>query len=205
MSAALGGTQSLHTNSFDEALGLPTEESALIALRTQQVLAHESGVASTVDPLAGSYYVESLTDRIEAEALVLIGKVDELGGAVAAIEAGFPQREIEESAYAYARGIEEGRITVVGVNDHVTDHDGATEVTVVDPDLERSQIESLRLRRSMRDTDAVASRLEAVTVVAARSDENLLYPMKEALVAGASVGDITTALLPVFGRYRPSF
>jgi methylmalonyl-CoA mutase, N-terminal domain len=204
MSAALGGTQSLHTNSFDEALGLPTAESALIALRTQQILAHESGVAASVDPLAGSYYVESLTDRIEADAIALIARIDELGGAVAAIEAGFPQREIEDSAYAYARGVEEGRITVVGVNDYVIDHSELTEVTVVDPDVERSQIASLRRRRTGRDAERVAARLEEITV-AARSTENLLRPIKDALVAGATVGDVTAALIPVFGRYRPSF
>jgi methylmalonyl-CoA mutase, N-terminal domain len=203
LSAVLGGTQSLHTNSFDEALGLPTEESALTALRTQQILAHEAGVVAAVDPLAGSYYVESLTDRIETDAMSLIARIDELGGAVAAIEAGFPQREIEESAYAYARGIEAGDVVVVGVNRYTHDEDHTSDALVLDPALEQSQTERLRTHRQTRDSEAVERGLRALSDEA-RSTENLLYPMKQALSAGATVGEITAALLPVFGRYRPS-
>jgi methylmalonyl-CoA mutase N-terminal domain/subunit len=203
LSAALGGTQSLHTNSYDEALGLPTEDSALIALRTQQVLGYESGVASTVDPLAGSYYVESLTDAIEAEALDLIARIDELGGAVAAIEAGFQQREIEDAAYVHARGVDDGSIPVVGLNRFVSAEGASVPVTVVDPDLERGQVAALAIRRSDRGADV--DRLLATITTTARTDANLLYPMKEALVAGATIGEITGALLPVFGRYRPTF
>jgi len=204
LSAALGGTQSLHTNAFDEALGLPTEDSAMIALRTQQILAHEAGLTSVVDPLAGSYYVEHLTDTIETESAELINRIDELGGAVAAIEVGFQQREIEDAAYAYARGIETDEILVVGVNAFTVDHDAEPAVLVVDPDVERRQVEELRARKALRDDGALAVALAEVTSVA-RSDRNLLYPIKHALTLGATVGEVTEALLPVFGRYRPSF
>jgi methylmalonyl-CoA mutase N-terminal domain/subunit len=204
LSAALGGTQSLHTNSFDEALGLPTEESAMIALRTQQILGHEAGVASTVDPLAGSYYVETLTDGLEAEALALIERIDELGGAVAAIEAGFQQREIEDAAYRHAVAVDSGETVVVGVNAFEVGDEIQPEVTVVDPDLEREQQATLARRKAARDGAALERRLDAV-VDAARSDTNVLYPMKDALEAGASVGEISGALVSVFGRYIPSF
>ena len=204
LSAVLGGTQSLHTNSFDEALGLPTSESAMIALRTQQILGHEAGVASVVDPLAGSYYVESLTDDLESEATALIDRIDELGGAVAAIEAGFPQREIDDAAYRYARAIDSGDTVVVGVNAFTVTEDDEPEVMVVDPELERVQREMTLERKAARDLGAVDRRLAAVAA-AASGDENLLYPMKDALEAGASVGEISGALLSVFGRYLPSF
>jgi len=204
LAAVLGGTQSLHTNSYDEALGLPTEESVMIALRTQQILGLESGAASTVDPLAGSYYVESLTDRIEADAMELISKIDDLGGAPSAIETGFQQREIEDAAYRFARSVDDGSSTVVGVNSFVVAETAEPEVMVVDPNLESQQIETLADRRAERDNDAVETALAAVTETA-RGSDNLLYPMKEALGAGATIGEITGALLPVFGRYRPAF
>ncbi len=204
LAAVLGGTQSLHTNSYDEALGLPTNESVRIALRTQQILGYESGVADVVDPLAGSYYVESLTDRIEADAVALIDRVDELGGAIHAIEAGFPQREIEEASYAYAKAVDDGSAVVVGVNRFVADSEAEPEVLDIDPLLEPEQVRSLRGRRAKRDEDAVESALGAVTLTA-RGSDNLMYPIKDALVLGATIGEVTKALLPVFGKYRPSF
>jgi len=204
LAAVLGGTQSLHTNSYDEALGLPTEESVMIALRTQQILGMESGAASTVDPLAGSYYVESLTDRIEADSMELIARIDELGGAPAAIEAGFQQREIEDAAYRFARSVDDGTSTVVGVNSFMVDEDADPDLLVVDPNLEAEQVLALEERKAARDSDEVATVLAAVTETA-RGTDNLLYPMKDALSAGATIGEITGALLPVFGRYRPSF
>jgi methylmalonyl-CoA mutase N-terminal domain/subunit len=203
LAAVLGGTQSLHTNSFDEALGLPTSEAAMIALRTQQVLGYESGVADVVDPLAGSYFVESLTDQIEAAAIALINSIDELGGAVAGIDAGFQQREIESAAYDHARAIDSGDATVVGMNRFVVSDDAVPDVTHVDASLGRAQIERLDAHRSGRDAGLLATSLAAITT-AAQGSENLMYPMKDALVAGATIGEITDALVPVFGRYRPS-
>ncbi len=202
LAAVLGGTQSLHTNSYDEALGLPTDESVLIALRTQQILGYESGVSGVVDPLAGSYYIESLTDRIEADAVSLIHKIDELGGAVRAIEEGFPQREIEEAAYDYARSVDSGNTVVVGVNKFVADRKTDPPALQIDPNLERNQIHSLQERRAARDEDAVTSALAGLTATAGGTD-NLLYPMKEALILGATIGEVTKSLLPVFGKYRP--
>ena len=202
LAAVLGGTQSLHTNSFDEALGLPTSEAAMIALRTQQVLGYESGVADVIDPLAGSYYVESLTDEIEAEALALITAIDDLGGAVAGIDAGFQQREIEAAAYEHARAVDAGAVTVVGMNRFTVPEDVETDVTHVDESLGRAQISRLVDHRAGRDADQLAISLAAVTE-AAHGAQNLLYPMKEALVGGATIGEITAALVPVFGRYRP--
>ena len=201
LAAVLGGTQSLHTNSFDEALGLPTEESALLALRTQQVIAAESGVTRSVDPLAGSYYIESLTDRLEAEARELIEQIDDLGGAEAAIEAGFQQREIEEAAYAAARAVDAGDAIVVGVNAYVTGAEPPTPVLAVDPELETAQVDRLVARRAARDGNAVETRLEAVAT-AARGEGNLLYPIRAALEAGASLGEVSAAMGSVFGRYH---
>ncbi|MEA2022798.1 MAG: methylmalonyl-CoA mutase family protein [Actinomycetota bacterium] len=202
LAAVLGGTQSLHTNSYDEALGLPTEEAVMIALRTQQILAHESGVASVIDPLAGSYFVESLTDRLEAEAMDLIGRIDSLGGAVAAIESGFQQREIENAAYEHARTVESDDAVIVGVNRFQIDEAGGHEVLRVDPRIESEQVERLRRLRANRDPGAVDVALETVRLIAA-GDENLLPPMREALRIGATVGEVSNALAEVFGRYRP--
>ena len=200
LSAVLGGTQSLHTNSFDEALGLPTAESALLALRTQQVLGYETGVADVVDPLAGSYYVETLTDEIEADAVALVDQIDELGGAVRAIESGFPQREIDEAAYRYARSIDDGSTVVVGVNDFALDVPVEADVLTIDPELESTQIRLLQDRKANRDNPAVRAVLDDVTETAQGAD-NIMYPIKDALLLGATVGEITKALLPVFGRY----
>ncbi len=202
LAAVLGGTQSLHTNSYDEALGLPTEEAALVALRTQQILAHELGLAETVDPLAGSYYVESLTDRLEEDAMNLLARVEELGGAVAAIEAGFQQREIEDAAYRHATLMEKGEIVVVGVNRFVSD-EGETAILSVDPPLERDQKARLTELRAERDGPAVEAALEAVETTA-MTRRNLLPPMKEALRRGATVGEVSGTLREVFGTYRPA-
>ena len=201
LAAVLGGTQSLHTNSFDEALGLPTADAALVALRTQQILAHETGITGTVDPLAGSYYIESLTDRLEADALLLIEKIDVLGGAVEAIEEGFQQREIEDSAYEYAVRLEEESSVVVGVNRYSSDVH-LPPVLAVDPSLERDQKLRLASVRENRD-DTQVSGLLAEIRSAANSDDNLLYPMKAALAAHATLGEVSAALREVFGAYHP--
>lgn len=202
LAAVLGGTQSLHTNSYDEALGLPTSESAMLALRTQQILGFETGVPGVVDPLAGSYYVESLTDRIEADAMELIARIDELGGAASAIEQGFQQREIEEAAYSYARSLDAGEVALVGVNRFVEIEESDPDVLSIDPELERVQCRELEERRELRDATSVAAALADLSDTAQGSD-NVLYPMKTALEAGATIGDITRTLVPVFGRYRP--
>jgi methylmalonyl-CoA mutase N-terminal domain/subunit len=204
LAAVLGGTQSLHTNSYDEALGLPTNESAMIALRTQQILGFETGVPGVVDPLAGSYYIESLTDRIEADAMGLIARIDELGGAASAIEHGFQQREIEEAAYSYARSLDTGEVALVGVNRFVEIDESDPDVLSIDPELEPAQCRALEKRRELRDDASVDAALADLSETAQGSD-NVLYPMKRALEAGATIGDVTRTLVPVFGRYRPSF
>ena len=203
MAAVLGGTQSLHTNSYDEALGLPTEESATIALRTQQILAHESGMTDTVDPLAGSYFIEALTDEIEEKATELFDRVEALGGAVRAIEEGFMQRAIEDAAYTEARRQETGDSVVVGVNRFAKDSEEPIPVLSVDPDLERGQIERLQAWRASRDQEAVDVALGEVGDTAS-SDRNLLPVMRRALEAGATVGEVSDALRAVFGVHRPS-
>ena len=202
LAAALGGTQSLHTNSFDEALGLPTEHAAKLALRTQQVLGYESGIADTVDPLAGSYFVESLTDEVERRVVEYLSRIDDLGGAVAAIEARYPQEEIEAAAYDYARRVERGEATVVGVNRFTDAEAAAPEVFPVDEALERRQVERLAALRARRDPDAVRVALRDVET-AARGSANVLYPMKVALAAGATLGEVADVLRGVFGEYQP--
>ena len=199
LSAVLGGTQSLHTNSFDEALGLPTEEAATLALRTQQIIAHESGVTDSVDPLAGSYVVEHLTDELEAKALEIIEWVDRNGGAVAAVENGLVQAEIEESAYRTAQAVDAGEQIIVGVNRFTSGEGDDVPPLTLDPYLERDQVARLAAFKEDRDVD---SRLEAMRA-AADGTENLLYPMKEALAAGATVGEVSNVLRDVFGEYRP--
>jgi methylmalonyl-CoA mutase N-terminal domain/subunit len=201
LAAVLGGTQSLHTNSYDEALGLPTSESAMIALRTQQVLGYETGIPDAVDPLAGSYFVESLTDHIEADAMELISRIDELGGAPSAIEDGFQQREIDEAAYRYARALDSGEAALVGVNRFTVDNEPEPDVLRIDPDLEPVQRAALAGLRDRRD-DAVLSAVLGDLGTAARGTGNVLYPMKAALEAGATIGDITKTLVPIFGKYR---
>jgi methylmalonyl-CoA mutase N-terminal domain/subunit len=203
MAAVLGGTQSLHTNSFDEALGLPTDESALLALRTQQVIAHESGVADTVDPMAGSYFVEYLTDRLEEAAGVLLARIEEMGGSVAAIEEGWMQAQIEDAAYAEARRQAEGSSVVVGVNRFAGEGKAAIPVLEVDPALEEEQRLRLAGWRAGRQKDAVDAALNDL-VAAAGLDDNLLHPMKAALREGATVGEVSNRLRTVFGVYRPT-
>ena len=197
--AVCGGTQSLHTNGFDEALALPTERSARIALRTQQVIAHESGAADTVDPFAGSYFVESLTDEIETRAWELIEKVGELGGSVEALD--FIQREIEESALSYHERYKTGQDIVVGVNKYVTDTVDDVDILKVDPEAETRQKERLAKFKANRDQAAVDAKLEALREVA-RGDGNLLHPIREALAANASIGEVCNAMRDVFGEYK---
>ncbi len=202
LAAVLGGTQSLHTNSYDEALGLPTDESALVALRTQQVIAYESGVTATVDPLGGSYFVEALTDAIEAKAEELLSRIAEMGGAVAAIEEGWMQSQIEESAYREAQRQSTGESVVVGVNRYATDEGEQVPVLDVDPSLEAEQKQRVDAWREARDQEALAGFLHKVEETA-RGDANLLYPMKDALEAGATVGEVSDVLRQVFGQHRP--
>jgi methylmalonyl-CoA mutase N-terminal domain/subunit len=197
--AVSGGTQSLHTNGFDEALALPSERSARIALRTQQVLAHESGAADSVDPFAGSYFIEALTDEIEARAWELMGKVEQLGGSVNALE--FIQREIEESALSYHERYRTGQDIIVGVNKYVTEGTDDIEVLKVDPESERRQLERLGRFKAERDQGAVEKRLEALREVA-QGDGNLLYPIRDALRDRASIGEVCGAMRDVFGEYR---
>ncbi|MFB7054606.1 methylmalonyl-CoA mutase [Streptomyces vinaceus] len=202
LAAVLGGTQSLHTNSFDEAIALPTEKSARLALRTQQVLAYETDVPHTVDPFAGSYAVERLTDEVEEAALALMRRVEDLGGAVAAIEAGFQKGEIERNAYRIARETDGGERVVVGVNRFTLEQEERYEPLRVDPEIENRQREALAALRAERDGGAVAAALAALREAAAGT-ANVLYPMKEALRARATVGEVCNALREVWGTYRP--
>jgi methylmalonyl-CoA mutase N-terminal domain/subunit len=197
--AVSGGTQSLHTNGFDEALALPTERSARIALRTQQVLAYESGVADTVDPFAGSYFVESLTDEIELRSWELMDKVGELGGSVEALE--FMQREIEESAMSYHERYKTGQDVIVGVNKFVTDQVDDVDILKVDPESERRQLTRLAAFKAAREEAGVEARLDSLRDVA-RGEGNLLHPIRAALAADASIGEVCGAMRDVFGEYK---
>ncbi|MGA5701443.1 acyl-CoA mutase large subunit family protein [Peterkaempfera bronchialis] len=203
LAAILGGTQSLHTNSFDEALALPTEKSARLALRTQQVLAYETDVTATVDPFAGSYAVESLTDQVEAAAVELMDRVEEMGGAVAAIERGFQKSEIERSAYRIQQETDAGTRTVVGVNRFQLDEEEPYEPLRVDPAIEARQADRLAKLRADRDSAAVDRALGALRRTAEGSG-NVLHPMKEALAACATVGEVCDALREVWGSYVPA-
>jgi methylmalonyl-CoA mutase, N-terminal domain len=202
LAAALGGTQSLHTNGFDEALGLPTTRAAKIALRTQQIVGFESGIADTVDPLAGSYFVESLTDEVERGVQSYLDRIDELGGAVAAIEARFMQDEIESAAYAYAKAVDDGEKVVIGVNRFVDEQREAAEVFPIDEELQRSQVARVGRVRAERDAAAVDAALEDVRA-AARGSQNLLVPMKVALGRMATLGEVSDVLRSEFGVYQP--
>jgi methylmalonyl-CoA mutase, N-terminal domain len=198
--AVCGGTQSLHTNGYDEALALPSERAARLALRTQQVVAHESGATDTVDPFAGSYYIEALTADIENRAWRLIERVDELGGSVNAIA--FIKGEIEESAFGYHERYRTGQDIVVGVNRHVEDEPEVDEILRVDPAGERAQVERLRAFKERRDQELAQRRLEELRA-AARGTENLLHPLRRALADHCSVGEVCGALRDVFGEYQP--
>jgi methylmalonyl-CoA mutase, N-terminal domain len=196
--AVCGGTQSLHTNGFDEALALPSERAAKLALRTQQVIAHESGATDTVDPFAGSYYVEALTAEIEQRAWALIEKVDEQGGSVEAIA--FIKNEIEESAFGYHERYRLKQDVVVGVNEFVEDSAEVEEILSVDPESERQQLERLEAFKADRDQEAVQARLEELRA-ACRGSENLLGPMRAALKERASLGEVCGVMRDEFGEY----
>jgi methylmalonyl-CoA mutase, N-terminal domain len=196
--AVCGGTQSLHTNGFDEALALPTERAARIALRTQQILAHESGATDTVDPFAGSYFVEALTDEIEARAQELIDRVEELGGSVHAIP--FIRGEVEESAWSYEQRYKQKQDVVVGVNEYVTEEIEDVEILKIDPNTEHNQVERLKKFKADRDQDAVGKRLEELREVAKR-DGNLLVPIRAALAERATIGEVCGVMREEFGEY----
>ena len=202
LAAVLGGTQSLHTNAYDEALGLPTEESALIALRTQQILAYESGVTRAIDAAGGSFYLEHLTDALEEEAAGIIEQVEALGGAVRAIEAGYVQKEIEESAWRYQREIEEGERVIVGLNRFTTEETATVPVMKIDPEVDRRRAEEVRRYRAARDVHATEAALEALRQ-AARGEENLFPYVLEAFRAKATLGEVAGALREVWGEYQP--
>jgi methylmalonyl-CoA mutase N-terminal domain/subunit len=202
MAAVMGGTQSLHTNGYDEALSLPTERAARIALRTQQIIGYESGIVDTPDPLAGSYFVETLTDEVERLAWEYIARIDEMGGAVAGIESGFQQDEIEQAAYEYTKSIDDDERVIVGVNKFTVEQDGDPEVFPIDPQLEPGQRARLAAFKADRDQAVVLAKLADVAA-AARGTQNLLYPMKDALRANATLGEVSDALRGVFGVYQP--
>jgi methylmalonyl-CoA mutase N-terminal domain/subunit len=202
LAAVLGGTQSLHCNGRDEALSLPTEESARIALRTQHIIAHESGVPNTVDPVGGAYAIEAMTDTIEREATDLLTRIDRLGGTLNAIESGVIQREIQESAYRQQQGIDDGSVVVVGVNRFDTDVESVNaELFTIDPEIERQQIERVRAIRAKRDAAAWQAAVDDVRA-AARDGRNLVPPIIAAVEAYATVGEIADAMRDVFGEYR---
>jgi methylmalonyl-CoA mutase N-terminal domain/subunit len=203
LAAVLGGTQSLHTNSFDEAIALPTEKAARLALRTQQVLAYETDVTATVDPFAGSYVVESLTDGLEDAAVDLMRQIEDMGGAVAAIERGFQKGEIERSAYAITQQIDSGERVVVGVNRFTVEEEDLYEPLRVDPTIGAAQVQRLQALRAERDQAGVDAALAAVKAAAAGTD-NLLYPMRDALRLRATVGEVSDAIREVWGEYVPA-
>ncbi len=202
LAGVLGGTQSLHTNSMDEALALPSEKAVTIALRTQQVIAEESGVASTVDPLAGSFFVEALTDRIEAEAQAYFRRIEALGGVVPALEAGFMQREIADAAFRFQQEVDRGERTIVGVNDYVADEPVAIPILQMDPQGYARQVARLQRVRAERDHAAVAAALAHLTDAARDGKTNLMHPILDAVNAYATLGEITDVFRRVFGEYQ---
>ena len=201
LSAILGGTQSLHTNGFDEALALPTEQAARIALRTQQIIAHESGVPHVADPLGGSYYVEALTDQIEREAESLFIKIDQLGGTLRAVESGWVQQQIQQAAYLWQRKVDSGEAIVVGVNQFNNDTEPEMKLQQLNPDLERRQVERLRALRLRRNQEPWRQSLQQLSDAATSSD-NLMPHILTAVEALATVGEIADTLRAVFGEYR---
>ena len=202
LAAVLGGTQSLHTNSFDEALCLPSEEAVTVALRTQQILANESGVVNTADPLGGSYYIEALTNEMERKAMDYIQKVDEMGGAIAAIEKGFFQKEIADSAYKYQKETDEKKRTIVGVNDYTTKEEKCPiELSRIDPKVEQQQVDNLQKLKRERNNKKAKETLEKLHY-AAQKDENLMPTIIEAIKAYATIGEITEVLRQVYGEYK---
>jgi len=201
LAAVLGGTQSLHTDSFDESLALPTERAVTVALRTQQILAEESGVVNTADPLGGSYFVEALTDRMEAEARSYIERIDQMGGIIAAIERGFPQKEIADASYHYQRQVDSGEKTIVGVNKYVMEDPSRVEILKIGHEVEDAQLARIRTIKAARDGARLKAGLEELRR-AAETDGNLIPPMLECVRAYGTVQEICDALVPVFGTYR---
>ncbi len=201
LAAVLGGTQSLHTNAYDEALALPTEKSAEIALRTQQILAHESGSAVSADPLGGSYYVEYLTEQIEKKIREIMEQVQALGGAVRCIESGYFRDEIAASAYRYQKAVEQKEKIVVGVNEYISTHVEVPHILKLDPEVEKKQVESLAARRAKRDNELVAKKLAALEE-AARAGENVVEPVLEAVEQYATIGEISDVFRKVWGEYH---
>jgi methylmalonyl-CoA mutase N-terminal domain/subunit len=201
LAGVLGGTQSLHTNSLDEALALPSEEAVTIAMRTQQVIAHESGVANTVDPLGGSYFVEKLTNDIEAEALAYFERIDAMGGMVAAVEKGFPQREIQESAFRFQQAVEARDKIIVGVNDYVME-EKPVPILYIDETVAREQVARVEQLKASRDNAKVGKTLDALKAAARTGDENLMYPILDATRAYATLGEMCDALREVWGEYE---
>ena len=201
LAAVLGGTQSLHTDSFDEALALPTETAVTVALRTQQILAEESGVTNTIDPLGGSYFVEALTDRIERDALAYIERIDQMGGMIAAIERGFPQKEIADASYHYQRQVDRGEKTIVGVNKYTMGDAPHTEILKIGEDVERAQLARLAQVKAARDEAKLRRDLDALAKGAAL-DENLIPLMLACVRSYGTVQELSQALVPVFGTYR---
>jgi methylmalonyl-CoA mutase N-terminal domain/subunit len=205
LAAVLGGTNSLHTNSYDEALALPTEAAATIALRTQQIIARESGVINTVDPLGGSYFVESLTNRMEESVLEYFDRIDQMGGMISAIEAGFPQREILDASYRYQRALEQNEKTVVGVNEFVHDEQAPLATLKIGDEAAKHQVAGLQELRSRRDNSRVQGALEALQA-GARTSQNLMPLILEAVREYATLGEMCATLKRVFGIYtEPSF
>jgi methylmalonyl-CoA mutase N-terminal domain/subunit len=208
LAAVLGGTQSLHTNAMDEALALPTEEAATIALRTQQIIAHESGVTNTVDPVAGSYYVETLTNQMEEGVWEYFRRIEDLGGMIRAIEKGFPQREIADAAYAYQQAIERGEKVIVGVNRFTEDEEVPIPILTIDREAEARQIERVQALRRARDKDAVMRSLETLRQAAAGNDswgKDLLMPrILDAVRAYATLGEIMDVFRDAWGEYKES-
>jgi len=200
LSAVAGGAQSIHTNGYDEALALPSERAARIALRTQQLLAHEAGGTDTADPFGGSYFIEALTDELESKAWELIQQIDELGGAVAAVEQGFVQGEIEQAAFRWQQDVESGERVIVGVNRFTEGEEEPIELHRLDPAAEKRQLERTARVRAERNSDETERTVEAVRA-AARGDGNLLVPMREALRARATIGEISNVLREEFGTY----
>jgi methylmalonyl-CoA mutase N-terminal domain/subunit len=201
LAAVLGGTQSLHTNSLDETYALPTEESVTLALRTQQLIAHESGVDRVVDPLGGSYYVEYLTDEMEKRALDYIRRIDEMGGIIRAVEEGFPQKEIGESAYRFQREVEEGERLIVGVNAFESDRHEPVEILKIDERVAEEQVQRLNQVKAERNAAAVSAALAKVEA-ACRGTDNLMPPVLEAVKAYATLGEISDVFRKVWGQYR---
>jgi methylmalonyl-CoA mutase N-terminal domain/subunit len=197
----LGGTQSLHTNSFDEALALPTEDSARIALRTQQIIGYESGVTAAIDPMAGSYYVETLTNEIEKRAAEYIGKIDTMGGMLKAIERGFVQQEIQNASYEFQKSVDSKEQVLVGVNAFNVEHEKPVTLQKIDPELERRQVERLRAFRAKRDQKKATEAVRKVDE-SARNGGNLMPVIVEAVESNATVGEICDSMRKVFGEYK---